>query len=210
MITAVVTFEPLGYALVGSYLVVGAVVATLLARRGHATAVALGAFACWPLFVPLLGQRGRAPGVGPVHDRIVEALAALRDAMAEPGAEALDLPGDLEGLVGDLHRADERLAMVDRLLASVGRERATAAPGSPAEAAGGHAKGVLQGIDELCRARAATLAQIHAVLDGVVQLRLQIGLRSLAGNSVPVQERLRDLRSRLAAIDEIAAMELHA
>jgi hypothetical protein len=69
---------------------------------------------------------------------------------------------------------------------------------------------VVQGTDELRRARAATAAQIEAVLDGVVQLRLQIGLRALAGNSVPVQERLRDLRGRLAAIDEIAAMELHA
>ena len=37
------------------------------------------------------------------------------------------------------------------------------------------------------------------MLDGVVQLRLQIGLRALAGNSVPVQDRLRDLRGRLAA-----------
>lgn len=196
MITAVATFEPLGYVLMGGYTVVGAIVATLLARRGHAAAVALGALVCWPLFMPLLGQRGTPSGIGPLHDRIARAVSALRDAMAEPGAESLHLPGDLEGLVGDLHRADERLAMVDRLLASVGRD--------------GAAPGVVQSIDELRRARAATTAQIEAVLDGVVQLRLQIGLRSLAGNSVPVQERLRDLRSRLAAIDEIAAMELHA
>lgn len=198
MSTALVTFEPLAYLLGAGYVVVGAAIATVLARRGHPAAIALGAFACWPLFVPLLAQAGVAPVPGPLHLRIAAALAALRDAMAEPGAEAFHLPGDLAGLQADLYRADERLAVVDRLLASVGPAMASAAPG------------VVQSTAELRRARAATAAQIEAVLDGVVQLRLQIGLRSLAGNSVPVQERLRDLRGRLAAIDEIAAMELHA
>lgn len=144
----------------------------------------------------LLSSSATTAVPGPLHARIVEAIAALRAAMAEPGAECLALPGDLASLTDDLHLADERLAMVDRLLSSVGRD--------------GVAPGVLAGIDELRRARAASCSQIAAVLDGVVQLRLQIGLRSLAGNNVPVQERLQDLRSRLAALDELAAMELHA
>jgi len=71
------------------------------------------------------------------------------------------------------------------------------------------APGVVHSTALLGRARAAAAAQIEAVLDGVAQLRLQIGLRALAGNSVPVQERLRDLRGRLAAIDELEARDLH-
>jgi hypothetical protein len=188
--------DPLGFVLVAGYVVTGGVVATLLSRRGHSAAVSLGAFACWPLLVSLLSQRPTPATPGPMHARIVETIEALRAAMAEPGAECLALPGDLGGLTDDLHRADERLAMADRLLASVGRD--------------GLAPAVLEGLNELRRARAASCSQIAAVLDGVVQLRLQIGLRSLAGNNVPVQERRRDLRSRLAALDELAAMELHA
>jgi hypothetical protein len=195
---ATATVEPLAHVLGVGYVAIGVVIATLLARRGHAPGVALGAFACWPLFVSLLGEQPGRATPGPLHARIATTLLDLREAMAEPGALGLALPEDLAGLVDDLHRADERLALVDRLLASVAAGRTTTAPG------------VLQSTDELRRARGATAAQIEAVLDGVVQLRLQIGLRALAGNSVPVQERLRDLRGRLAAIDEIAAMELHA
>jgi hypothetical protein len=63
-------------------------------------------------------------------------------------------------------------------------------------------------VDALRRARTSAAAEVEAVLEGIVQLRLQIGLRSLAGNSVPVRERLRDLRARLAAVDELAQLEL--
>lgn len=198
---ALSAFEPLAYVLVTGYVVAGAIVATLLSRRGHSAGVSLGALACWPLLVPLLSRSASTATPGPLHARIVDTIAALRSAMAEPGAECLALPGDLEGLTDDLHRADERLAMVDRLLASVGRDGA-----SPAVLEG---PGVARVLIELRHARATSCAQIAAVLDGVVQLRLQIGLRSLAGNNVPVQERLRDLRSRLAALDELEAMELH-
>lgn len=189
--------EPIALGLGLLYLALGAASATLLARRGHPPAVALGAIACWPLFVPLLGRAPEPHGAGPSSSRIAAVVAALRDAMRDPGAAGLHLPEDLDRLVEELYRADERLAMVDRLLASTAADA-------------GRAPGVAQGIAQLRRARAATAAEIEAVLDGVVQLRLQIGLRSLAGNSFPVQERLRDLRSRLAAIDELAAMELHA
>jgi hypothetical protein len=193
---ALSTFEPLGYVLVGGYVVAGAAFAVLLSRRGHPASVSLGAFACWPLFVSLLSRNAGVTSPGPLHARIVATIGALHEAMAEPGVECVASPGDLDALSADLHRADERLAMVDRLLASVGRD--------------GEAPGVVEGVIELRRARAASCSQIAAVLDGVVQLRLQIGLRSLAGNNVQVQERLRDLRGRLAALDELAAMELHA
>jgi hypothetical protein len=194
---ASVGLEPVALALGAGYLAVGIVLAVWLGRRGHPPALALGALACWPLFVPLLRAPARIVHAhGPCHARIVGVVASLREAMADPAAADLHLPEDLDRLVDELHRVDDRLAMVDRLLASV------AAEGSPTA-------GIAQGIAQLHHARASAAAEIGAVLDGAVQLRLQIGLRSLAGNSFPVQERLRDLRSRLAAIDEIAALELH-
>ena len=189
------SLEPIALGLGLCYVALGIASALLLGRRGHPPAVALSAIACWPLFVPLIARDPEPRGAGPLHARIVGVVTALREAMRDPCAAGLHLPEDLDLLVEQLHRADERLQMVDRLLAST-------APDA------GRAPGVAQGIAQLQHARAATAAEIEAVLDGVVQLRLQIGLRSLAGNSVPVQERLRDLRSRLAAIDELAAMGL--
>ncbi len=180
------------------YLAIGFVTAWLLSRRGHGPTVALGALACWPLLLPLLRRPPpRSVGRGPLVARIDAAVDSLRDAMGDPAAVDLDLPADLDRLVAELERADERLAMVDRLVRQIGAH----GPATPA---------VAEGLAQLQRARETTTAEIEAVLDGMVQLRLQIGLRSLAGNSVPIRERLRDLRARLAAIDELAAMELHA
>lgn len=181
-----------------AYVIVGAVVAVGLGRRGVPSPTAISALGCWPLLLPLLsGAAVPARSSGPFAARIERGLAELRETMADPAAEDVALPADLEGLALDLHRADERLAMVDRLLGTVGDGRE--APGDPA---------VAEGLIALRRARAGAAAEVVAVLDGIVQLRLQIGLRSLAGNSVPVRERLRDLRARLAAVDEIAALEL--
>jgi hypothetical protein len=180
-----------------AYVVAGAAIATLVARRGHPTAVVLGALVCWPLFGSLLFTDPQPTGGGPMHARILAAMAALRDAMTEPGADILAPSSDVDALTRDLLLADARLVEADRLLAAV--------------VAGGQATstGVAEGAAALRRARAAAASQIEAVLDGAVQLRLQIGLRSLAGNAVPVAERLRDLRGRLAAIEELAAVELH-
>ncbi len=181
-----------------TYVGIGVIVALLLARRGAATATALSALACWPLLLPLLSQTASSRTPGPFGARIEDGLSALRETMADPAAEDVAPPADLDGLVLDLYRADERLAMVDRLLRTVMAERDPSAADSA----------VTDGLETLRRARASAAAEVEAVLDGIVQLRLQIGLRSLAGNSVPVRERLRDLRARLAAVDEIAALEL--
>ena len=179
------------------YVAAGVAVAVLLSRRGASTATALSALPCWPLLLPLLSRAPEPRGAGPFGARIEDGLQALRETMADPAAEDVAPPADLDGLVLDLHRADERLAMVDRLLHTVVAE-------------GNADPAVAEGLETLRRARASAAAEVEAVLDGMVQLRLQIGLRSLAGNSVPVRERLRDLRARLAAVDEIAALELHA
>jgi hypothetical protein len=182
-----------GLLVFAAYVAVGIVIALLLARRRSPAATALTALVCWPLMIPLLRRTVVLPGEGPFADRIAQSLAELRDTLADPAADDVEPPADLEGLVADLHRSDRRLAMVDRLLAHV--------PAQP-EA------GVARSVFALRRARTAAAAELEAVLEGIVQLRLQIGLRSLAGNSVPVRERLADLRARLAAVDELAQLEL--
>lgn len=174
-----------------TYLVVGATVAWLLGRRGVGSAVAVSALGCWPLLLPLLTEAPHPLPNGPLCDRIARCAEELRSTMADPRAENIVVVEDLDELVADLHRADQRVGMVDALVADV---RA-----SSADAPGLHAL--------LC-ARARAAAEVEAVLQGMVELRLSIGLRSLAGNSVPVQERLVDLRARLGALDEITEFDL--
>jgi hypothetical protein len=176
-----------------SYVAIGIAVALVLARRRVASTTALMALACWPLLVPLLRRPATVQGDGPFATRIEQSLAELRDTLSDPAADDVDPPADLEGLVADLHRTDRRLAMVDRLLADMPSN-------TDAE--------LTRSIEALRRARTSAAGELESVLEGIVQLRLQIGLRSLAGNSVPVRERLRDLRARLAAVDELAQLEL--
>ena len=174
-----------------AYLGLGVGVAIVLARRGASSMTAISAIGCWPLLVPLLRAPATDRRTGPLGDRIERCAADLRATMADPAADDLPIVDDLDDLVRDLHGADARLAMVDALLHDVG----ATSPPRPA-------------IDALRRARARAAAEVEAVLDGMVELRLAIGLRSLAGNTVPVRERLQDLRVRLGAVEEIAALEL--
>jgi hypothetical protein len=186
-----------GLAVGTAYVLVGLVVAWRLGRAGFPRATALSALAVWPLLWPVLRRPPSPSHPGPFAERIADALHGLERTMADPAADEVAVPEDLAGLVADLRRADERLALVDRVVREIGSE-------------GRHDAGVNAALASLRHARAATAAEVEAVLDGIVQLRLQIGLRSLAGNSVPVRERLRDLRARLAAADEIAGLELGA
>jgi hypothetical protein len=189
--TGLVTGLLAAYALVG---IAGAVVAT---RRQMGLATAVGALVCWPLLLPLLGAGHRRSSHGPLAPRIAAAVDALRTTLDDPAAASMDGPEDLDGLIAALYRADERLALVDHLLDSV-----AASDRAPAQG------GLAQSLADLRRARAAAAAEVEAVLEGLAQLRIQIGLRSLVGDSVPVRERLRDLRARLAAVDELAQLEL--
>ena len=175
------------------YVAIGIAIALLLARRRVAPTTALMALACWPLLVPLLRRPATMQGDGPFAARIEQSLAELRETLADPAADDVEPPADLEGLVADLQRTDRRLAMVDRLLGDIPEQ-------TDVELA--------RSIDALRRARTSAARELESVLEGIVQLRLQIGLRSLAGNSVPVRERLRDLRARLAAVDELAQLDL--
>ena len=83
---------------------------------------------------------------------------------------------------------DERLGLVDRLL------RDTAEPQDP---------DIARSHGTLATARAHTAAEIEAVLTGVVQLRLQVGLLALAGDGGGVADRLKQLRARVTAIEEV-------
>lgn len=174
-----------------TYVVVGATVAWLLGRRGVRSAVAVSALGCWPLLLPLLSAGPEVASTGPLSDRIGRCAEELRNTMADPRAENVVVVEDLDELVADLHRADQRVGMVDALVADV---RASS--------------GDAPGLEALLSARIRAAAEVEAVLEGMVELRLSIGLRSLAGNSVPVQERLGDLRARLGALNEITEFDL--
>jgi hypothetical protein len=185
----------LALGLLGAYGLVGAGVAWHCRRQAMGWATALGALVCWPLLLTAFG-RTETRSLGPLGPRIARSVAALRSTLEDPAAAPVDGPDDLEGLVSALGRADERLALVDRLIESVTPER------TPASGA------LAQSLADLQRARANVAAEVEAVLEGLAQLRIQIGLRSLAGDGVPVRERLRDLRARLAAVDELAELDL--
>ncbi|MGH1344631.1 MAG: hypothetical protein ACRBN8_23935 [Nannocystales bacterium] len=174
-----------------TYLAVGVMTAWLLGRRGVRSAVAVSALGCWPLLLPLLSSAPELPSAGPLSERIGRCAEDLRATMSDPRAEHVVVVEDLDELVADLRRADQRVGMVDALVADV---RASS--------------GDAPGLSALLSARARAAAEVEAVLEGMVELRLSIGLRSLAGNTVPVQERLGDLRARLGALDEIAAFDL--
>lgn len=174
--------EPGLLELVGlAYVVAGGVVVwRLRGRLGWAAGV--GAFAAWPVFLPLLAGPSERPG--PHATRIGEVFAALERTLADPAAEEVPWSADLGGLRTALSRADERIGLVDRLLADAGPTDTT----------------------PLRSAREAAAGELLAVLDEVVQLRLQIGLAALHGNAASVRERLSELLARAEAIDEVSGL----
>ena len=173
------------------YAALGVATALRLTRRGSSRAASLSALGAWPLLLPLLLSRPAPSGGGPLRERIHRCTDDLRRTMADPAAQGLLVLEDLDGLVVDLVHADERLGLVDRLLEDVD-----------------HGTRTLPGLVALRAARARAHGEVEAVLDGMVELRLSIGLRSLAGNAQPVHERLRDLRARLGAAQEMTHLEL--
>lgn len=192
------------------YLGVGAAMAWHFGRRGHGLATSTAALACWPL---LIGLVGRAPpsrelelGLplepGPNRARIDACVAGLRDGLHEQLGDALvGAPlieaTQLDKLATSLHRADHRLARIDRLLHETQTQRQVASDAS-LEAA----------IARLCHARDHAARELEAVLSGLVSLRIQLGLFALAGESEPVRERLVELEARVAALAELSSIDL--
>lgn len=192
------------------YLGVGTAIAWHLGRNGHGLGVTSSALACWPL---LLGLIGRAPpsgdlrfdartsvGVGPNANRIDACMRTLAEGLAETlesGGAALIDDAQLAKLADALHRADGRIARVDRLLRETETQRELVRDAS-VEAA----------MTRLRSAREHAHRELEAVLAGLVQLRVQLGLFTLAGESEPVRERLAELEARVAALAELSSVEL--
>jgi hypothetical protein len=200
------------------YLGVGAAMAWHFGRHGHGLGTSTAALACWPL---LLGLVGRAPPnrdlelggpiePGPNRARIDACVAGLRHgAREEVCGELLDT-AQLDKLAAALHRADHRLARIDRLLHETATQRPFrpgAEPGGPWEPFATDA-GLQAAIARLRRAREHAARELEAVLAQLVSLRIQLGLFALAGESEPVRERLAELEARVAALAELSSIEL--
>lgn len=177
---------PLFLALGGGYLVAGGAVAVGLLRRGEARANVVMSLVTWPLLLPLLWDAAPITATGPLKQRIDGALDALAKTLGDPATGELPGGDDVGFLRDALHRADARVALVDRLLES------------PDTASAPEAQATLR------TARATAVAEIEAVITGVIELRLQVGLLALHGDTGPVRERLRELRGRIGAFDEVA------
>lgn len=199
------------------YVAVGAAMAWHLARRGHGLGTATSALACWPLLLGLVGRpapsgaeldldapwpRAKPGGEagGPYGARIDSCLGSLREALNDEalrGGEDLLGPAQIGKLAEVLHRADLRIARVDRLIAETRRQGEWGQDG-----------GLEQAVAGLVRARDHSRRELEAVLSGLLQLRIQLGLFALAGDAGPVRERLGELEARVAALAELSSMDL--
>ena len=158
---------PLFVSLGAGYLALGSATAALLAKRGRPAATVGTAILAWPVLLPLaFGDEPKAPS-GPHGHRIDASLQALGEALSETPANGPGWTEDVTGLRAALHRADARVGMVDRLI-----EQAPSSLEDP---------DTLASLDALRSAREQSVREIEAVLLGVVQLRLQVGLLTLAG-----------------------------
>lgn len=198
----------------------GAGLAWQLGRLGHGLGTSSMALLCWPL---LLGLARRPPpregldlspsppvpppatAAGPNGARIEACVSSLSRTMLDeddPSAGALLEPAQLASLASSLHRADRRLARVDRLLGEAEREERE----QPAPAA--HAQALRTALGELRSARQAAQAELDAVLSGLLSLRVQLGMFALAGEVEPVRERLAELEARVSALAELSSLDL--
>jgi hypothetical protein len=168
------------------YVLAGVVTGVALKGRGQPVSVASTAVFAWPLLLGLF-ESGGAPGLlpGPFFARIQDTFTALTSAMRDPAAEGLANAAELATLRASLLTVDARIGMVDRLLDDEGLR------GDPLG-------------ERLRDARGHAAAEVEAVLKGVVQLKLQVGLLALVGDTLPVRERMRELGARVRALEEIS------
>ncbi|MEQ1569899.1 MAG: hypothetical protein ABMA64_29970 [Myxococcota bacterium] len=168
-----------------AYLALGLAVGATLARRGFPGGTAAAAIAVWPMFVPLLGAAPAPVRAGPFASRIDAVFGAVRQVLAETGTTEIGTE-DLDRLQAALGRADERIAVVDGLLAR------------PIDAS--HPA---RSLTRLTEARAHAAAEVEAVIAELAELRLQVGLLTLAGGG-SVRAQLNQLQARVASLEEVA------
>lgn len=172
---------PVELVLATTWAFLGCIAAAWLAQRGHPTAVSLAALVAWPLVLPALSDP--TPPSDPLNARIDRAVDDLATTLRDP-LVGWDAPGDLELLRAALRRAGERVGWIDELLAST--------DGSDGDSR-----------TELVDARARAAGEVDAVLAGLTQLRLQVGLRMLQGDTTPIRARLTELHDRIQVMDEV-------
>ena len=172
---------PAALILLGLYLLLGGGFAATLRGRGHPLGTQATALVAWPLLLGLLDQ---SPLAGPYADRIRRAVAELGAALAEPAALGITPAADLPALQASLLQIDARIGVVDRMLAD---------PQVLADPLG----------QRLAEARGHAAAEVEGVLRGLHQLRLQVGLLALVGDTGPVRDRVADLSARVRALSEL-------
>lgn len=172
--------------LAGSYLLLGAGLGVVLVVRGHGAGTAAAALVAWPLLLGLLLPSPERPGasVGPCAERIDRTFDGLLATLDDPASEAVPWGEQAEALRAALHRADARVAFVDRVLEDT--------DGVDADT-----------VATLVEARRHAVTEIDAVLSAVSRLRLQVGLLALAGEADPVHEQLGHLLQRADALLEV-------
>lgn len=159
------------------YILIGSFIGANLHHKGQSTATALSAILAWPLLV------GSTPtGNGPLSSKIMAAFSALESAATETSAKGLISNEEVNALRHHLLLADGRLAIVDRLLQDPQLSRSG---------------------EKLKQARERAAAEISEALEEVIELRIQMGLVTLAGDTGPVRERMTALRARIHALEEI-------
>ena len=163
------------------YLSIGLFVAHGYYQRGS-TLGAVGALVAWPVLVGSWTADRPGIGSGPFASKINAAFRALEVALNEPVVHGLLPLPELEVLQHSLLRADSRIGMVDRLLED------------PA---------VHDGAAPLREARSRAAREVEQALAEVIQLRIQLGLVALAGDTQPVRGRLQSLGSRVRALEEM-------
>ncbi|MCA9686182.1 MAG: hypothetical protein KC457_28690 [Myxococcales bacterium] len=199
------------------YLGTGAAMAWHLSRRGHSLGTVTSALACWPLLLGLIGRQASGAAVdldaltrreagppGPYAVRIDGCLSALHHTLHEEPLRSASPVGyeQIDKLGAALHRADRRLARIDRLIDETEIQR---------RQIGGDEVGVAlvaEALASLRRAREHSRAELDAVLAGLLQLRVQLGLYTLAGEGEGVRERLAEIEARVAALAELSSVDL--
>ena len=157
------------------YILIGSFIGATLHRKGQPTATALSAVLAWPLLIGSTTQ-----GNGPLSSKIMAAFSALESAATE--TSGLINNEEVNALRHHLLLADSRLAIVDRLLQDPQLSRSGA---------------------RLKQARERAAAEISEALEEVIELRIQMGLVTLAGDTGPVRERMTALRAQIHALEEI-------